>query len=176
VFDKTGTLTHGKLQVTDFKLLDPRLFESDFLYVVGSAESASEHPIAVALTKLAASRIKLTQPTDFEAIPGQGIRCTVDSRKVLIGTRQLIISNQMQISESLNNLLISYEDQANTAVIVAVNNEIVGVIAVADTVKEEAAEAIASLKSLGIDDIWIVSGDNYRVAKAVATQVNKIKL
>ncbi len=103
----------------------------------------------------------------------QGIKCKVDGKLVLIGNRQLMINNQKVITDELNQIMVGNEDSAKTVMILAVDNLVVGTIAVADAIKPEATAAIAALKRMNIEDVWIVSGDNFRVAKAVGQQVKK---
>lgn len=160
VFDKTGTLTNGKPEVTDFT--------SDLatLQLVASAEYYSEHPLAEAIVNYAAQKkVSLIEASIFETIPGQGIQATVDNKEVLIGNSKLMDQHQV----SLHGDLSPYENEGKTAMYIAVSGTLTGVIAVADTLKSNAKQAIEQLHALNIEAIML-TGDNELTAKAIAKQ------
>ncbi|MCG7333249.1 heavy metal translocating P-type ATPase [Salinicoccus roseus] len=164
IMDKTGTITKGKPEVTDFT------GDAETLKVLATAERGSEHPLAEAIVAYAAEQdIELGEVDDFEAIPGHGIEAVIEGRKVLVGTRKLMTDNNMD-EETISSEMEQYEYDGKTAMIVAVDGEIKGIVAVMDTVKESAAEAIASLKDEGLEVIML-TGDNTRTAQAIARSV-----
>lgn len=171
ILDKTGTITRGEPSLTDvFPAMD-ELEESELLRLVASAERASEHPLAEAIIKGARAKgLELAEPSSFEAIPGNGIRATIDNQELLVGNRRLMSSGNVWI-ESLENKAALYEGEGKTAMLVAVNGKPAGVVGVADTVKDTSAEAIRSLKKMGIQTIMI-TGDNRQTAEAIARQVS----
>ncbi|WP_434121282.1 heavy metal translocating P-type ATPase [Salinicoccus roseus] len=164
IMDKTGTITKGKPEVTDFT------GDAETLKLLATAEKGSEHPLAEAIVAYAAEQgVEVGEVDDFEAIPGHGIEAVIEGRKVLVGTRKLMTDNDMD-EEAISSEMEQYEYDGKTAMIVAVDGEIKGVVAVMDTVKESAAEAIASLKDEGLEVIML-TGDNTRTAQAIARSV-----
>ncbi|GAB6089493.1 heavy metal translocating P-type ATPase [Spirochaeta dissipatitropha] len=167
-FDKTGTITKGKPAVTDI-IPSPGASESDILQAAASIEHASEHPLAHAIIKEAESRgIKPEQVQDFEAISGAGVQGTTEGQIILAGTRKLMNSQGMDPS-SLEQDMQRLENEAKTAVIIARAGRILGIIAIADPIKEDSARAIAELEAMGISTVMI-TGDNQRTAHAIAAQ------
>ncbi|MFD1736729.1 heavy metal translocating P-type ATPase [Bacillus salitolerans] len=169
VLDKTGTITKGKPDVTDIHLFG-NLSEEDILRIAASAEKGSEHPLGEAIvTKASIENLTLTATTNFEAIPGHGIKVVVDDKEVLIGNSKLMEINSVAYEETIpvKNKL---ESQGKTAMIMAVDGKIQGVIAVADTVKESSASAIKKLREMGIE-VVMMTGDNKLTAKAIGEEV-----
>ncbi|MBI2099623.1 heavy metal translocating P-type ATPase [Candidatus Uhrbacteria bacterium] len=166
VLDKTGTLTVGKPSVTDIVDDNPR----EILRLAASAESGSEHPLGRAIVERAkAEQIELANFSDFEAASGAGIRAAVDGRKILIGTRKLMHGENIQ-HEAWEEKIRQLEEEGKTTVLVSLDGRVRGIIAIADTLKPEAKEAVASLKKLGLEVIMI-TGDNERTARAIAKEV-----
>ncbi|MBB3242119.1 Cu+-exporting ATPase [Pseudomonas sp. Tn43] len=169
VFDKTGTITRGEPDVTDVISLGSAL-ENEVLKLAAAVESGSEHPLGVAIVRAARHRdINLPKATDINGIAGHGIEGSIDSRKIWLGNRRLF-ARQGISTEAAEEHLIRLEADGKTAMLVGVDDRLVGVIAVADTIKPEAAEAVAALKASGIK-VVLLSGDNHRTAEAVARQV-----
>ncbi|GGG13272.1 heavy metal translocating P-type ATPase [Paenibacillus abyssi] len=167
VLDKTGTVTKGKPELTDVIAVGDEL---QFLRLVGSAEKNSEHPLAEAIVKGIQSKdISLGNAEEFEALPGYGIRAAVEGHELLIGTRRLMEKYDIDVKEIYDTMSL-LEEAGKTAMLVAVNNEYAGMVAVADTIKETSAAAVKRLKDMGIEVIMI-TGDNTRTAKAIASQV-----
>ena len=163
VLDKTGTITRGKPSVTD---VEPE----EILQLAASTERASEHPIAQAILRAAADRgLSLDEPADFQALPGGGVRANVSGKAVLVGTAKLMRENGIDTS-ALDARIEELESQGKTVVIVSADGSALGVIAVADTVKPGSKEAIASLKRMGLR-VVMITGDNARTARAVASEV-----
>jgi len=168
VMDKTGTITEGRPRVTDVLAGDGQ--PDEVLRLAASAERGSEHPLGEAIVTAAQERgLALADAQDFVAVPGLGVQARVGGRQVLLGNLGLM----EQRAAKLNGLAATAEEllaQGKTAMFVAADGQVLGVIAVADTVKEGAQEAIASLKAMGIDVIML-SGDHRRTAEAIARQV-----
>jgi Cu+-exporting ATPase len=168
VLDKTGTVTKGEPELTDVQV--EGWDESEFLRLVGSAEKSSEHPLAVALVNgIEEKGIQLPATQDFEAIPGHGIRAVVEDHELLIGTRKLMNKYNIQ-AEAAFTFMEKLESEGKTAMLVAIDKQYAGVVAVADTVKETSKEAVARMKKLGLEVIML-TGDNQRTAEAIAKQV-----
>ena len=170
VFDKTGTLTKGKPEVTDtvsFGQLD----EDDVLTLSASLEKSSEHPLAEAIYEYAKEeQIPFKDVTDFKAIPGKGVTGVIDDTTYYFGNRKLIDDVSGLTISSYERKLVRLEEQGKTAMILAQSDKILGIVAVADTVKETSKEAVASLIKRGIA-VYMITGDNQRTANAIAAQV-----
>ncbi|WP_243356381.1 heavy metal translocating P-type ATPase [Bacillus litorisediminis] len=167
VLDKTGTVTNGKPVLTDV-VVNGKLAEETFLSLVGSAEKQSEHPLANAIVEGIKERnITLTDADQFEAIPGYGIKAIVQGHQVLIGTRRLL--NQFNIPFEAHEM-DAFEENGKTAMLVAIDGEYQGLVAVADTIKDTSKQAIKRLKDAGIEVI-MMTGDNKRTAQAIAGEV-----
>ncbi|SFA84267.1 Cu+-exporting ATPase [Lentibacillus halodurans] len=164
ILDKTGTITKGKPEVTDFN------GDSETLKLLASAEKGSEHPLAEAIVAYTTEQdITATDADSFEAIPGRGIKATISGKQVLIGTRKLMIEHDVAISDAEDDMA-AYETDGKTAMLIAVNGEYRCIVAVADTIKETAIEAISQLHEQGLETIML-TGDNERTAQAIARQV-----
>ncbi|MGZ4139041.1 MAG: heavy metal translocating P-type ATPase [Actinomycetota bacterium] len=169
ILDKTGTITKGKPSLTDVLIMDD-LSETELLRLVGSAERSSEHPLGQAIIDGAVERsIPLGHPTEFESVTGKGIRATVDHRVVLVGTRMLLDDAGIDAS-ILDEHAGALEREGKTAMLVVVDGRPAGVVAVADTVKEGSAAAVAALRRMGIE-VVMITGDNARTGEAIARQV-----
>jgi len=169
VLDKTGTLTKGEPSVTDI-VESGRFGKREILTLAASAEKGSEHPLGEAIVKEAREKnLTLLDPKEFQAVAGQGIEATVDSKRVLLGNLGLMEDKKV----SLNGLLIKAEELANegkTSMFLAVEGEVAGIIAVADTLKENSTRAVQALRRMGLE-VVMLTGDNERTAKAIANQV-----
>ena len=170
VFDKTGTLTRGKPSVTNIIDLSG-LGEAEILRLAAIAESGSEHPLGHAVINIAKEKgIIVSNPDSFEAVSGHGLRASYAEHTILIGNRKLMRDNNIPVSEEMDLTLSALETQGKTATLIAIDNKLAGIIAIADTIKDNAKQAIDSLKSMGIEVIML-TGDNERTAKAVASQL-----
>jgi Cu+-exporting ATPase len=166
VLDKTGTVTNGKPELTDIRI-EPDWEESQLLAWIGSAERNSEHPLAEAIVSGIRNRgIDLPGSEAFEAIPGFGIKATVDGNELLIGTRKLMDRYDIPIGTVVSEMNL-LEEQGKTAMLAAVNGRLAAMLAVADTIKETSKEAVSRLKEMGLEVIMI-TGDNERTARAIA--------
>ncbi len=176
VFDKTGTLTKGEPEVTDIITANSLvqnskpLNEKRLLQLAAIAEKNSEHPLGEAIVKEAVAKgIKVGEPEFFNAIPGHGVEVKHNGATILLGNRKLMEANSINIVE-LEGKMKLLEQEGKTAMLVAVNNQVAGLIAVADTLKEYSVEAVKSLQQMDLEVIMI-TGDNKRTAKAIAQQV-----
>jgi Cu+-exporting ATPase len=170
VFDKTGTLTEGKPSVTDVIDLSG-IGKSELLRLAAIAESGSEHPLGQAVVRRAReSNLPVSNPDSFEAVSGHGLRATYGNHVMLIGNRKLMVENSIAVSEEVDAKLSKLEQEGKTAVLASVDGKLSGIIAMADTVKQNAKEAISSLKRMGIE-VVMLTGDNERTARAIASKV-----
>ena len=183
VFDKTGTLTHGNMELTDVVPVDAasetpatdggliaergdRTSEEFVLSVTASAESSSEHPLAEAIVEAATDRgLTVESPSAFENVPGHGIRATIPAGDVLVGNRKLMRDNGIDPSP-VEATMERLEREGKTAMVVAVDGELLGVVATADTVRESAKTTIEQLQARGYE-VMMLTGDNERTGKAV---------
>ncbi len=163
--DKTGTLTLGQPQITDVIPLHG-FSVSEVLALAASAERYSEHPLAEAVRVAArAQNLPLSEPQNFEVVPGMGIRAHVNGSLVAIGNRRLVpAAESLLIAQQL-------EEQGKTLLFLAVNNKLAGIIAAADTLRSEVPAALAELRTLGIRQIELLTGDNERTAAALADKL-----
>jgi Cu+-exporting ATPase len=194
VFDKTGTITQGKPTVTDVTVMQnakgnmqhalalagevqPEAHESSILpfelfllHLAASAERGSEHPLGEAIVRAAEERgLALSRPEQFEAIAGRGVSAVVDGQPVLLGTLKLMQERNVDLGD-LPAEVARLQGEGKTAMVVAADGAALGVIAVADTVKESSAAAVAALRARGIE-VAMLTGDNSRTAEAIAAQV-----
>ena len=170
LFDKTGTLTKGKPEVTNVLALNNSK-EKEVLLYSSIAEKNSEHPLAESIINYAKKiKLKIPSPSKFENVPGHGIKAYLRGKTILNGNRRLMKINKININQ-YEELLNKFEDEGKTAMLVAVNKKIIGIIAVADTLKENSKEAIAEIKKLG-KEIYMITGDNERTGKAIAEQLD----
>jgi Cu+-exporting ATPase len=171
VFDKTGTLTVGKPSVTDLVSLTEEIGEQELLRLAAIAESGSEHPLAQAVIRKAKENgTPIANPDSFEAISGHGLKATYSTHTIMIGNRKMMEDNQVAITESVDAKLSGFEKEGKTAVLVAIDNTLSGILAISDTIKENAKDAIKALKAKGIEVIML-TGDNKRTANAVASKL-----
>ncbi|GER78834.1 copper-translocating P-type ATPase [Candidatus Denitrolinea symbiosum] len=169
ILDKTGTITVGKPSLTDVVLALGQN-EADVLRLAASVERSSEHPLALAIVEGAQARgIKLSNVETFDAIPGHGVSATVEGRRVLIGNLKLMNREGIALGD-LEEKSKALADDGKTPMYVALDNKAAGIIAVADTVKEDSKTAIAALKKMG-QEVVMITGDNERTANAIARQV-----
>ncbi len=168
ILDKTGTVTKGKPELTD--VIVNGFDVNDLLRLVGAAEKNSEHPLAEAIViGIKEKGIELPNSIDFKAIPGYGIKATIEQRNVLIGTRKLMAKFNVNVEQAMD-MMNKLEIEGKTAMLVAIDGEYAGLIAVADTIKETSKQAVARMKELGLHVIMI-TGDNERTSRAIAQEV-----
>lgn len=169
ILDKTGTVTNGKPTLTDVIVADG-FEEKEILKLVGAAEKNSEHPLAEAIVEgIKEKGIDIPSSETFEAIPGFGIESVVEGKQLLIGTRRLMMKFNIDIEE-VSKSMEELEREGKTAMLIAIDKEYAGIVAVADTVKDTSKAAIARLKKMGLD-VVMITGDNTQTAQAIAKQV-----
>ncbi|HDX9621804.1 TPA: copper-translocating P-type ATPase [Bacillus anthracis] len=169
ILDKTGTVTNGKPVLTDVIVADG-FNEEEILRLVGAAEKNSEHPLAEAIVEgIKEKKIDIPSSETFEAIPGFGIESVVEGKQLLIGTRRLMKKFNIDIEE-VSKSMEELEREGKTAMLIAINKEYAGIVAVADTVKDTSKAAITRLKKMGLD-VVMITGDNTQTAQAIAGQV-----
>ncbi|HDR4895005.1 heavy metal translocating P-type ATPase [Bacillus thuringiensis] len=169
ILDKTGTVTNGKPVLTDIIVADG-FHEEEILRLVGAAEKNSEHPLAEAIVEgIKEKKIDIPSSETFEAIPGFGIESVVEGKQLLIGTRRLMKKFNIDIEE-VSKSMEELEREGKTAMLIAIDKEYAGIVAVADTVKDTSKAAIARLKKMGLD-VVMITGDNTQTAQAIAKQV-----
>lgn len=170
VFDKTGTLTKGKPEVTDMESISDKTDE-EILSLAATLEKQSEHPLAEAIYSYAKEEsLPLLDATNFKAIPGHGVQGEIGNILYYFGNRRLITDVLGLPIERINRKVARLEEQGKTAMILASKDGIIGIIGVADTVKDTSREAVEQLKKRGIE-VYMITGDNERTAKAIAKQV-----
>lgn len=169
ILDKTGTVTNGKPVLTDVIVADG-FNEEEILRLVGAAEKNSEHPLAEAIVEgIKEKKIDIPSSETFEAIPGFGIESVVEGKQLLIGTRRLMKKFNIDIEE-VSKSMEELEREGKTAMLITINKEYAGIVAVADTVKDTSKAAITRLKKMGLD-VVMITGDNTQTAQAIAGQV-----
>ncbi|KXZ39892.1 Cu+-exporting ATPase [Alkalithermobacter thermoalcaliphilus JW-YL-7 = DSM 7308] len=169
VFDKTGTITEGRPTVTDIITVD-WIDEKDLLQLVASAEKGSEHPLGEAIVKYATeNNIQLLNVNEFKAVPGHGIEANVSGRNIILGNKKFMKDKNVDINK-IEEKAEKLAQEGKTPMYVALNGKVAGIIAVADIIKHNSKEAIRKLKNMGIEVIML-TGDNYKTAKAIASQV-----
>jgi Cu+-exporting ATPase len=172
VFDKTGTLTKGEPSVTDIVPVAASqvLLQDEVLRIAAIAERGSEHPLGEAIVREAKrQRLEVPEPSGFTTIPGQGVRVLWERQQILVGNRKLLREAGVPV-DRYEDLIQDLEGQGKTAMLVGVDAKMVGIIAVADTLKETTAAAVRRLKTMGVE-VVMLTGDNERTAKAIAKQV-----
>jgi len=168
VFDKTGTLTKGKPVTTD--IIEINKSKNEILQIAASIEKHSEHPLAQAIVESAKNNnIKLFEINNFQAVIGKGVKCKINNQNVFLGTRKLMQDNNINI-ETVESQMQKLENQGKTSMILALDGNVIGIIAVADTLKEFSKQAIDALKKMG-KKVAIITGDNKRVGQAIAKEL-----
>ncbi|HYB44992.1 MAG TPA: heavy metal translocating P-type ATPase [Nitrososphaerales archaeon] len=168
VMDKTGTLTQGRPAVVDVLAPGP-MSKDQLLHLAASAEKGSEHPVGEAVVAEAQNRsIALSEPSDFEATPGKGVRARVDGVAVQLGSRNLV-TDLGASAPGLDQRMTELEQQGRTTMVVLADGQVAGAIAVADSLKQSAAPAVAALKEMGME-VVMLTGDNSRTAAAIAEE------
>lgn len=171
VLDKTGTVTEGRPEVTDVVAAEG-IKEKEILKIAYSMEKLSEHPLADAIVRYAESRgTSQGEVTEFEQIPGRGLKCRVDG-EICLGGNRVLMEEELSVEQDADLIEKGkeYADQGKTPMYFAAGGRVIGMIAVADVIKQTSAEAVRELKAMGID-VYMLTGDNEKTAKAIASQV-----
>ena len=168
VFDKTGTITEGKPKVTD--IVTTNYSQDEILIIAASAEKGSEHPLGEAIVKEAEDKkLELKAIEDFSAIPGHGIKVSIEDKTILLGNLKLMNENSIEVG-NFEKESDRFANDGKTPMYIAINNKLEGIIAVADTVKQSSKEAIDNLHNMRIK-VAMITGDNKKTAEAIAKQV-----
>lgn len=173
IFDKTGTLTQGKPKVVSFKRLrSSSMKDEEFFFLVGSAESASEHPLAKAIVQFASERREqnLVEPKNFKAHPGKGLQCLVGETEIIIGNFAWLEENGILPKKKIKKEVSDLESMGRTVVCVVFDKELVGYLALMDTPRTEAQDVLIKLEQMKME-VWMLSGDNQRTANAIASEL-----
>lgn len=169
ILDKTGTITHGKPVLTDVVVTDGA-DERTMLRLAGGVEKSSEHPLAAAIVEGATKRgFTLPDAESFNAIPGHGIEATLEGHRLLLGNLKLMQDKKILL-DGFQAKALKLADDGKTPMYVAIDGKLSGIVAVADTVKEDSKEAIQALRDLGLE-VVMITGDNERTGKAIGRQV-----
>ncbi len=168
LLDKTGTLTQGKPEVTDI-IATPASSQDEVLRLAASAEHDSEHPLGEAIVRAAAEkRLKISPASDFNAIPGHGVEASVEGKKVLLGNLKLIMDRGLSL-DGLETEAERLWEKGKTVMFLGVDSQVMGAIALADTLKPNAREALQEIHKMGIEAVML-TGDNRRTAEAIARE------
>lgn len=167
VLDKTGTITEGKPKVSKvYSLIDER----ELFYLAGSAEKRSEHPLSAAIVEKAEQMgIELSSGSGFEAVSGRGIKCTVDGKNIIAGNKAMILENGID-NNNMFEKADEFSSKGQTPLLFAADNKMIGIISVADTVKDTSRAAIEEFKKANMN-VYMMTGDNIKTAKAIADEV-----
>jgi Cu+-exporting ATPase len=169
ILDKTGTITKGQPAVTDI-IVSGKWKEDEILRLAASVEKGSEHPLGESIWAEATTRgLQLVEPAGFKAEAGHGVQAEVDGRSVIVGNLRMFEARGIQLG-GLESEVSRLQSEAKTAMLVAIDNEAAGIIAVADTIKDSSKEAIADLHKMGLQ-VAMITGDNQKTAEAIAKQV-----
>ncbi|MFB3884656.1 MAG: heavy metal translocating P-type ATPase [Thermodesulfobacteriota bacterium] len=172
LMDKTGTLTHGRPRVVEIKALNS-MDERDVLYWAAIAEKRSEHPVARAVTEKAeALGLSIPHPISFESFRGKGVKVQWDSKTILVGSSEIMRSEGVEIPESARRLLESKQSEGMTALFVTLDHRPLGIISIADTLREGAKETIDQIREQGVSEIWMLTGDSGLVADRIGKQLD----
>ncbi|MER2173745.1 MAG: cation-translocating P-type ATPase [Carnobacterium sp.] len=173
VFDKTGTLTKGKPQVTDIHVFNDT-DENTLLRLVAKAETISEHHLGQTIVKEAENRkinIVSMEITDGEAIKGNGIKAVVNNRQIVAGNRKLMKAENISLENDVELYAVKREKSGNSAIFIAIDGEISGIISIADQIRDDAKQALNQMRKNGVKKIIMLTGDNEHTAQAVATEL-----
>lgn len=174
IFDKTGTITKGEPEVTDIMSLGG-FHEDEVLRIAASVEKASEHPLGQSIVNYAQDKLlKLSDTESFRSISGMGLKAVFEGKDILIGNRRLMKENTIAI-DHIEEDMLRLEEEGKTAMIISVDGIIAGIIAVADQIKETSLEAIKQLQAMNLE-VYMITGDNERTAKAIARQVGIVNI
>lgn len=170
LLDKTGTLTRGAPQVTDVISLRSDLSDHELLRLTASAETGSEHPLGEAIQAEALRQnLQLYEVSSFKSAAGKGLRATVNGKQILIGNQRFLNAYEVELTDAAIKLRNSLEAQAKTVILIALDNQLSGLIAIMDTLKENSTQAITDLHQLGLK-VGMLTGDNAATAAAIAKE------
>ena len=175
-FDKTGTLTYGRLEVSDVIVIDSDMQEDEFLSLVASAESRSEHPLGKAIVEGARTRkIEIRESEDFKMLSGRGIEAVVDSESVLCGSERFIRENEINIGEKALHALEKFRSEGKASILVAVKGRVIGIVALSDVIKEDAKNMVSKLSAMNTKTV-LLTGDNKKTAAYFASKIGIVEV
>ena len=172
VFDKTGTLTKGRPEVTDFKIYSGD--ETELIGLIGKLETASEHHLGRAIVEYAEKRtdLNLYKMKDASGVKGRGIKGNINNFKITVGNRNMMLENDIVIPSDIEDYIVEREKNGNTVIFASVGSEIKAVISIADKIRDDAKDAIQTMRDKGVKHIVMLTGDNFHTAQAVAQELN----
>lgn len=174
IFDKTGTITKGQPEVTEIISFSD-FSQEEILRIAASVEKTSEHPLGQSIVKKGEKELlTLSEPESFMAIPGKGLQAKFEGKEILIGNRKLMQENNIDIEEREDELM-KLQNDGKTAMLIAIDGQLSGIIAVADQIKETSIRAIKELQEMGLE-VYMITGDNEGTAKAIAKQVGIVNI
>lgn len=175
-FDKTGTLTYGRLEVSDIIVIDSDMQEDEFLSLVASAESRSEHPLGKAIVEGARTRkIEIRESEDFKMLSGRGIEAVVDSESILCGSERFIRENEINIGEKALHALEKFRSEGKASILVAVRGRVIGIVALSDVIKEDAKNMVSKLSAMNTKTV-LLTGDNKKTAIYFASKIGIVEV
>ena len=175
-FDKTGTLTYGRLEVSDVIVIDSDMQEDEFLSLVASAESRSEHPLGKAIVEGARTRkIEIRESEDFKMLSGRGIEAVVDSESILCGSERFIRENEINIGEKALHALEKFRSEGKASILVAVRGRVIGIVALSDVIKEDAKNMVSKLSAMNTKTV-LLTGDNKKTATYFASKIGIVEV
>ena len=175
-FDKTGTLTYGRLEVSDVIVIDSDMQEDEFLSLVASAESRSEHPLGKAIVEGARTRkIEIRESEDFKMLSGRGIEAVVDSESILCGSERFIRENEINIGEKALHALEKFRSEGKASILVAVRGRVIGIVALSDVIKEDAKNMVSKLSAMNTKTV-LLTGDNKKTAAYFASKIGIVEV
>ena len=171
LMDKTGTLTVGRPRVVEMRTMNG-LDEKELLYWASIAEKRSEHPLARAVTEKAGELgLSIPHPQSFENFRGKGVKVQWNSKTIIVGSAELMKNEGIQVSESAKGLLESKQSEGMTPLLVALDHRLLGIISIADTLREGAKDAIDKIREQGVSEIWMLTGDSALVADRIGREL-----
>lgn len=171
LMDKTGTLTHGRPKVVEIRTLD-KMDEKEVLYWAAIAEKRSEHPLARAITeKTEELGMSIPHPQSFENFRGKGVKVQWNSKSIIVGSSEMMKSEGVEIPESAKALFESKQSEGMTSLLITVDRRPMGIISIADTLREGAKEAIDQIREQGVSEIWMLTGDSALVADRIGREL-----
>ena len=169
--DKTGTLTQGRPKVVEINPLDG-IDEKEVLYWAAIAEKRSEHPLARAITEKAEELgLSIPHPQSFENFRGKGVKVQWNSKTIIVGSSEMMKSEGVEIPESTKELLEAKQSEGMTSLLVTLDHRLLGIISIADTLREGAKDAIDKIREQGVSEIWMLTGDSELVADRIGKQL-----
>jgi len=171
LFDKTGTLTHGRPKVVEISAFNGKE-EREVLYWAAIAEKRSEHPLASAVTEKAEELgLSIPHPQSFENFRGKGVKVQWDSKTIIVGSSEMMKGEGVDIPESAKGLMELKQSEGMTSLLITLDHRLLGMISIADTLREGAKDAIDNIRKQGVSEIWMLTGDSTLVADRIGREL-----